>query len=243
MTITRNTDVPGAGQPAASGDQPVARKTGMSALKPEDFVTLMLQQLKHQNPMNPTDSNSMLQQMSQISQMSASTDMQQTMRNMQQTMLGVSQSVNSTLGNSQVLEATQLIGKNVVLESGVSPLVKDPTSGASVMAGSVMVPAASSKVSVTVMDSSGNTVKTIDLGSAGQAGLMDFTWDGMDADGKVLPPDYYHISATANVDGSEVPARTAGSFKVNSVALDQSGVILNVDGLGGKSMGDLIKIL
>lgn len=228
--MTDTTPVQGSG--GTTTDTTTTKPGGIASLKPDDFIKLFLAQMKNQNPMQPTDSSAILQQMSQISQISASNDMQKTMKDL-------STSVNTTLANSQVLQATQLIGKNVQIQSTVSPLIQDEG-----LSGSVMVPGPASEVNVSIMDSAGNTIQTIPLGVARSAGLMDFKWNGIDKNGIVMPPDFYHMVATSVVGGKAVTSQTAGSFKVNSVALDPAtGVILNVDGLGGKSMGEIIKIM
>src|SRR3954467_12670689 len=46
------------------------------ALSSSDFMNLMIQQLSQQDPLNPTDSNQLLTQMSQISQLQSNADMQ-----------------------------------------------------------------------------------------------------------------------------------------------------------------------
>lgn len=235
MTIS-NTNLSPA-QALAGANNQTSASSGISSLTADDFVKLFLAQMTHQDPTHPTDSSAILQQMSQISQLSASSAMQKTMNNL-------ATSVQATMGSSQVLEATQLIGRQVEIPSGIIPLTKDPASGTTSMAGSVMVPSAASDVAVTIKDNSGNILRTIHLGAAAGSGLLDFQWDGKDMNNNPVPADYYHVSATATVNGQAVKANTAGAFTVNSVGLDQtSGVILNVDGLGGQPMGNIIKIL
>lgn len=205
-------------------------------LTPNDFMNLFLAQLQNQNPSSPMDSSTMLQTMASMGSMSTSADMAQKMD-------ALSQSVQTTLGNSQVLDATQLIGKRVEVESGVSPLTQNADNTLT-LSGSAEVPAAASDVTVTITDPSGqNVVKTIDLGAAANGGLMDFNWDGKDANGNPLAPGYYKISASATMGGKSEPIKTAGAFDVKSVALGSNGVILNLDGLGGQNMGSIIKIL
>ncbi len=203
-------------------------------LSPNDFIKLFLTQLTHQNPMQPTDSSAILQQMSQIASIQASHDMVKSMAD-------ISSNVSASIPNTQLLQAAQLVGHGVEVQSGVSPLVKNGES--SLLSGSVMMPGAANDITVTISDPTGKTpLKTISLGNAKSAGLMDFTWDGM-VDGKPMDPGYYQISATANVNGQTVPINTAGTFTVKSVALDQQGIIFNVDGLGGTRPGSIIKIL
>ena len=53
------------------------------------------------------------------------------------------------------------------------------------------------------------------------------------------------MSASAVINGNATSVPTAGTFRVNSVGLDQnnSEVILNVEGKGGVGMSDIIKIV
>lgn len=210
-----------------------AAKTGKKELSPDDFIKLFLTQLRNQNPMQPMDSSAILQQMSQISSISSANAMQKTMRELEN-------HVDIALGKSELLQATQMIGKHVAVPSEVSPLTKEEG-----LSGSVLLEKPASDVKVTIKDSAGNLIKTIDLGASTSTGLMDFKWDGVDNDGHEMKPDYYHISATATVEGKEYPMQTVGSFKVSSVASNQNTgkVILNVDGLGGMTMDDVIKVL
>ena len=202
-------------------------------LAPDDFITLFLAQMRNQNPMKPTDSSAILQQMSEVSSISANKDMQKTLN-------GLAQNVNMALANSQVLQSTQMIGKHVQIASDSAPLIKDEG-----LSGSAIVPAAASKVQVKIKDAVGNVIKTIDCGAAASGGLVDFNWDGKGDDGKQYDPGFYTMNATATINGTTAAVHTAGAFKVNSVGLNQQsgGVILNVDGVGGTEMGDIIKIL
>jgi len=61
---------------------------------------MMITQLQNQDPMQPTDSNALLQQMSAIGQMQASSDLQTTLQSL-------------TLQN-QIGAASSLIGKSVI---------------------------------------------------------------------------------------------------------------------------------
>ena len=53
--------------------------TGLSTLSSADFMKLMITQLSNQDPLNPTDSNQMLGQISQISTLQSNTQMQQSL--------------------------------------------------------------------------------------------------------------------------------------------------------------------
>lgn len=204
------------------------RQGGKKELSKDDFMTIFLTQMRMQSPLKPYDSAQMLQQMGMLSSLTASEELQKTIH-----------ALGSNIARSQVMSASQLIGKKVHIPSGVSPLVKGEG-----VSGSVVVPAEATDVTITIKDKDGNVVKTISKGSSGR-GVLDFDWDGKDADGNELKPDFYKISAEATINGKKLGIHTAGTFKIESVAMNPANgaVILNVDGLGGVDMGEIIKIL
>lgn len=208
-------------------------KPGKKELTADDFIKLFIKQLMMQNPMHPTDSTSILQQMANISSMSASKEMQNAMNTFQQHM-------DITLGNSQFLAATQLIGKKIELPRSVSELQEGD-----ILSGSVVVPGATNGIKVTIKDDADRVVKEITLDPTTSGGLVDFTWDGKKADNTAALPGLYKISAKATIDGKEMDLATLGAFKVKSIAANHSTgeLVLNIDGLGGVNLTDIVKII
>ncbi len=215
-----------------------ASAQGPKELSPEDFIKIFLAQLKNQNPLQPTDSSSILQQMSAISSIKSSDKLQQTLGNLQN-------NINLSLGNTQLISATQLIGKKVQIAQHYSAL--EQTGETLSLKGSVHVPDKCTNVVVSIKNSAGEVVKRMELGPAGSSGLVDFNWDGMGGeDGKKkFDPDVYQISAVATINGEEKSVPTSGSFKVNSVAVNKENgsVIFNLDKWGGVEMKDIVKML
>ena len=70
------------------------------ALKTEDFINMMVTQLKNQDPMQPTSNQELLQQMSQIGQLQSTTTLQESLKSMV---------LQNSLGS-----AGNLIGKSIV---------------------------------------------------------------------------------------------------------------------------------
>jgi flagellar basal-body rod modification protein FlgD len=211
----------------------VPNKHSSFELSAQDFMKLFITQLQNQNPTSPMDSSTMLQQVANLGQLSSASNAQQTMKELQA-------SVQASLGETQYVGATQIIGKRILIPQPLSPMI--PNEGIS---GAVALEQAANNVTVSIKDSSGKVIHTLDLGASGSGGLMDFHWDGK-IDGKEVPNDIYQISAVAMVNGKQTPAlKTAGAFKVSSVALDkQSGsVIVNADKYGGLAMSDILKIM
>jgi flagellar basal-body rod modification protein FlgD len=102
-------------------------------------------------------------------------------------------------------------------------------SGASI--GALNLSAAARSVKVTVSDTNGQTVATLDLG-AKAAGVQTFTWDGTGSDGSRLPPgDYSFKVAATGANGTAATATPCAVAPVVAVTLSgQSGPMVNLGG-------------
>lgn len=186
-------------------------KTSSAASDMESqFLTLLVTQLKNQDPLNPMDNNQMTTQLAQISTVSGIEKLNTTMT-----------SLLSAYDNSQAMNTASLIGKNVLTPGGAMQL------GSAGAAGGVKLDAAADKVVVTIKDSTGKVVQTQDLG-AHAAGSFSFVWDGKDGDGNAQPTGDYKFTVEA----------TKGSEKVTSTTL-QLGTVSAVTRSGSKFVLDL----
>ncbi|HEY0009939.1 MAG TPA: flagellar hook capping FlgD N-terminal domain-containing protein [Tepidisphaeraceae bacterium] len=91
MTVTAPKSV---GEPAGS-----QIKTSKMALKTEDFIQMMITQLQNQDPMEPAKNEQLLAQMSQISQLESSTQLQT--------------SLKTLVAQNNLSSAGSMIGKSV----------------------------------------------------------------------------------------------------------------------------------
>lgn len=206
----------------------MADKLKGTQLSQEGFLKLLLAQLRLQSPTSPFDSSTMMQQISQLTGLSSAQELEKTVK-----------SLGENMESSQILEASRLVGQSVQIPSQSCPLVeKDGLKGA------VIVPKGVDTVEITIRDANDKIVKNITMGAPSD-GVLDFSWDGMDTTNQMMAPGYYKVSASAVMSGQNTALPVAGTFKVNSVALDRGGkgVILNVDGLGGVNLKDVIKIM
>lgn len=214
---------------AAAANAAIAKKT---ELNQEDFLTLMITQLKNQDPMKPLDPSQYVGQLAQFSQVSGLADM-----NKQLTALG-----NSLRGN-QVLDGASLIGRTVIAagnEIYLPEAVDDEPRGPQ---GLIDVPAGAAAVQLVVKDSSGALVKTVALDT--HKGPQTFTWDGTTDTGAEAEAGAYEIDVVARVGNENVSLKTSVASRVSSVALDprNGGLVLSTDTLGDLAMSDVERVL
>jgi len=191
--------------------------TGTGALNQLDFLNLMMEQLKNQDPTKPMDESAIMGQLAQFGTVSGITQLNTSFSNL-----------STQLVSNQALQASSLLGRNVMVAGSATML----PAGGSVQA-AVTVPANASNVTVQVLDASGAVVKTIALGSP-NAGLTDFTWDGTTDSGTQAAAGAYGIVASASVSGAGQQLPTLVSGQVSSITLNGSGggLTLHLAGLG-----------
>ncbi|MEO8746698.1 MAG: flagellar hook capping FlgD N-terminal domain-containing protein [Rhodanobacter sp.] len=209
-------NVPGVGNSAGQAATTGAQKT----INQSDFLQLLMQQMKNQDPTQPMDSSQMVTQLAQISQVSATQSLQTSF-----------DSLSAALQGNQMLQASSMVGRNVTVPSGAGQL------GAAGLDGAVNVPDGGAQVLVNITDSAGNVVRTLGMGSPA-TGLAPFHWDGTGNDGKLLPQGVYGLKAQAG--GTAIATYVNG--KVNGVGMTSDGVYLDVAGFGGALLSQVAQV-
>ncbi|MCL6622012.1 MAG: flagellar hook assembly protein FlgD [Syntrophobacterales bacterium] len=199
---------------AAAGQFTLPAKT----LGKEDFLKLLVTQLRFQDPMAPEDPKDFVAQLAQFSSLE-----QQLNANTNLVAVGkVVQHLADSLGMSR---GVALLGKTV---RGVGNALT--ISGGRGVSASYQLPQDARQVTVAIFDASGKTIRTLELGSQA-AGLRQFTWDGKDSQGKTVADGSYSYQVRA-VDrqgtGLEVTNYFTGT--VQEVYQDSGGVWVKVDG-------------
>jgi flagellar basal-body rod modification protein FlgD len=183
-----------------------------------NFLTLMLAQLKNQDPTSPVDSNQFLNQLASLSTVQGITQLN--------TSFG---SLSSSLVSSQALQASSLLGHQALVSSKTANLTANGS-----VSGAIEVPQTTSQAVVNISDSSGALVRQINLG-AQSTGLANFSWDGKLQDGSQAAAGQYTLSAQfAGATSGATAASTYVNGVVQSVTMGagQTGLTLNVSGLG-----------
>ncbi|AMO98834.1 basal-body rod modification protein flgD [Collimonas arenae] len=204
----------------------LAGAASSSSDQEQRFLKLLVTQLNNQDPLNPMDNAQLTSQLAQMSTVSGIENLNSTLT-----------SLVAQTGASQTLQAASLIG-HTVLTPGSSVTAK---SGTNTSFGLDMQGAADT-VKVTITDSAGNTVRTIDVGALPQ-GTKTLTWDGKNDTGSAMPDGAYKISVAASVNGGAVAANTLTYSQVASVAQTANGVTLNLGAAGTAALSDVKQFL
>ena len=191
-----------------------------------NFLTLLVTQLKNQDPTNPMENNELTTQLAQINTVSGIEKLNTT--------LG---SISGQIDSKQSMQASALIGHGVMVP------------GTQILAGKgqatpfgVDLTRASTTTTATITDGSGKVVRTLDLGGL-TAGVHTFSWDGTLADGTTAPDGKYNVSLAASDGTEQLVAQPLNYALVNGVTTDSSGAILDLGTMGTTTLDKIRQIL
>lgn len=193
----------------------------------QDFLKLMVTQLKNQDPFSPMENGEFL---AQIAQFTTATGIQ----DMQQSFNGFSQNI----ATQQALQAASLVGREVLVESDIGYLPSDGS-----LTGTLQLPVGLDNCKVGIYSESGELVKELDLGQV-EAGEVPFSWDGKNAQDRAMASGRYYLAASTMLEGEEVAINTYTSAEVQSVTLGAGGSAptLSLAGLGEISLSSVNRI-
>jgi len=201
-------------------------RTGSTKLGKDEFVKLLLTQLGNQDPTQPVDSQAFVAQLAQFASL--------------EQLNSVNERLDSLLlaaSSSSQTSAASFVGRDVQFRSDKLQLGAD---GASVSS-SGKLSAEATEVSVTVVDSAGKQVRTLQLGARGK-GEFTFAWDGHLDSGATAPKGTYTLKVTAvDKDKKPVTAEMRSSGLVTGVAFDSGYPELLVNGSRIK-MSEIVEI-
>jgi flagellar basal-body rod modification protein FlgD len=175
-----------------------------ATLGQNEFLKLMMAQLKNQDPTKPLDPTQFVGQLAQFSTVTGIQNMQTSIEDLV-----------SSMRSSQMLGGSSLVGHDVLAPATTASI----TSGGTV-SGAADVPAGATSMQVQVLDASGQLVRTFSV--APQSGLTDFTWDGATSTGEAAPTGTYTFKVIAGSGSESTSLDPLLSSRVNSVTIDPS---------------------
>ncbi len=152
----------------------------------EDFLTLLVAQLKNQDPMNPDDPTEFTAQLAQFSSLEQLFNINESM-----------ESLTSAQKQSDRFSTMNLIGKTVAYQDSDFSIAEDGTATIG-----YSLDGAAAKVSLAIVDENGTTVATL-YPTEMTKGNHFVEWDGLDTNDEHVPAGTYTISIQATAAEGE----------------------------------------
>ncbi len=203
----------------------------------DKFMTLLVTQLKNQDPMNPLDNAQLTSQFAQLSTVTGINKLNTTL-----------DTLKASYKSAESLQATNMIGHGVLVDGDFVKL-----SGGKAIMG-IELPTAADSVQVIVTDSrTGKDVETINMGPQ-PSGIVPIAWDGVPDPSKIDPKTgapvvlrdgTYHFRVVAERGGQKLTDGKTLSFdSVMSVTTNGAdGVKLNLPTKGVVSLADIKQVM
>lgn len=213
-----------------SGTGSTTKTNGLSGNSASDlqssFLTLLVAQLKNQDPTNPLQNNELTTQLAQISTVSGIEKLNTT--------LGA---VSGQIDNSQSMQASALIDRGVMIPGNTILTGKETTTPFG-----IELPQAADKVTATITNKDNVVMQTLDIGKL-SAGVHTFSWDGKMTDGTVAPDGAYKVTISASAAGTQLVAQPLNFALVNAVTRSNGSTLLDLGTYGTLPISEVRQII
>jgi len=193
----------------------------------QEFLDLMVAQLRNQDPFAPMENGEFIGQMAQFSQVTGLDKLNNSF-----------DQLATSLQSNQALQASTMVGRTVLVPSSQGIL---PQNGS--LSGVMDLDKSSSNVVLNITNNAGELIRSISMGNQG-AGAVPFSWDGLSSSGTAMPPGRYNVSATAQSGGTTSELSTLVNASVESVTLNQNtrDITLNLRDMGSIGFSQIREI-
>jgi flagellar basal-body rod modification protein FlgD len=176
-------------------------------LTSDDFMKLFIKQLQYQDPTKPMDTEKMLEQTSQMTQLQSNTDLKNDL-----------QKLINRMDSSAQYSSISMIGKTANNGQNKLPII-DAKNLKQDIPFKLYFKDDFSEANVKILDKNGNIVKNIDVKN-GQKGLQNFTWDGKDNNNQPVDDGEYSIVADYTTTNNTKESTKLGYYPITSVQFD-----------------------
>ncbi len=209
----------------SNGSESADGSKNNKALGKDAFLTMLVAQMKNQDPMNPIQNTEFTAQLAQFSSLEQMFNVNENLKNIQMT--------QSSLNNTQ---AVSIIGREIKSEGNSIKLSAETSSEINYKLSS-----AAKEVRVNIYDYRGDLVRTVSMSSQ-DAGENSFVWDGKDSSGNSLSDGTYSFMVSAkDPAGTDISVTPLIRGQVTGVSFDNGNTLLSV---GGQrvSLGSVLEV-
>jgi len=198
---------------AVYGDYKAPTETveNKTSLNNDDFMQLLLVELQNQDPTEPTDTEKILTQTSQLASLESTDKTNQALEDLA-----------TSLSSSNDFSTISAIGK--VADLGSNAIVLEKGSDSTF---EMYFPDDVQQGSIEITDVEGSVLKTIDVGT-NPSGVYQFTWDGTDQNEDLVDGGIYYASATYTNSAEDTKTTRVGAYPIESVKFDKGSTLVKV---------------
>ncbi|SHF11556.1 flagellar basal-body rod modification protein FlgD [Modicisalibacter ilicicola DSM 19980] len=192
---------------------------GTSQELSDSFMTLLVTQLKNQDPLKPMENAEMTSQLAQINTVNGIQELNTTL-----------EGITGQIDAGQTLQAAALIGQGVLVPGDQILVGKgsDAVEGVATTSFGVELASPAEQATITITNGSGEVIRTFDVKQLNK-GVESFTWDGTLADGKTTAPaGAYRFSVEATSGDEPVAVTSLNYAVVGGVAKTEGGPRLDL---------------
>lgn len=219
-------DILGLNQSGASPFAPTSERI----LGKDDFLRLLVTQLRNQNPLEPMEADDFSAQLAQFSSLEQLSNMNKLLEASLETNLLLATSVNNTLAASVIGKQVKALGSEVYFDGkNEAPMIYE-------------LGGAAKTVKIEILDENGKTVRTVNLDNLTE-GEQNFGWDGKDDNGNRMSAGNYDFRITATgTDGQPVRVVTYMTGVVTGLRYGSDGPSLMI-GNTQVRLADVLEIM
>ena len=188
----------------------------------QDFLQLLVTQLRFQDPLSPTENTEFVAQLAQFSNLEGTNNINTAIEDLTKKLENMVTGQASSATAISNASATSLIGKQVRVNA--SDIIFNPQDSATIDINVHAEPGLSSVVSI--MDDKENIVNALPIG---QPGEHQIKWNGMKMDGTKAAAGKYHLKVTSQDGGTET-GYTYLEDRVTGVNYSKAGLRIEVRG-------------
>jgi len=210
MDVTSTTNVP----KTVSNDKVVSNPN--AELKSDDFMKLFITQLQYQDPTKPMDTEKMLQQTSQMTQLQSNNELKKDL-----------EKLVSRMDSSSQYSSINMIGK--MANNGQDKMVVADAKNNNTFPFKLYFKDDYKEADIKILDKNGNTVKTMTV-KDGNKGVQNLSWDGKDSNGQPVSDGSYSIVADYTTKNNKSETAKLGYYPVTSVQFDNGKALVKMAG-------------
>jgi flagellar basal-body rod modification protein FlgD len=197
---------------ASAASPPAADSLGSLSSNFNNFLSMLMTQLKNQDPTSPMDTNQFTSELVQFSSVEQQIN----------TNTSLTQLIQLTQGG-EVMQASAMTGKQVTASSDHVPLQNGK--------GTIQFSTTTAQpVDIAIFDANG--AKLSDSMLMSSAGTNSWTWNGTDGSGRTVPDGSYKFAVVgANADGTTTALAASVIGRATGVQSQSNGIQLQLGAL------------